>query len=189
MVEAMVERLAQRLKNDGSDVAGWTQLVRSYRTLGKADKETAAIADARAALANDPQALQQLNASLGAGLGAADSSARQVAAATPMTAPASSPEGRPMAGPNAEQMAAASKMAPTERNAMIEGMVARLAQRMAENGSDVEGWLRLIRAYSVLGQRDKALDAARNARTALAGNSDNLRRIGELAKELGLEGS
>jgi cytochrome c-type biogenesis protein CcmH len=80
-------------------------------------------------------------------------------------------------------------MAPAERNSMIEGMVARLAQRMAENGSDVDGWLRLIRAYSVLGERDKALAAAVSARGALAGNSDNLRRIGELTKELGLEGS
>jgi cytochrome c-type biogenesis protein CcmH len=80
-------------------------------------------------------------------------------------------------------------MAPAERNGMIEGMVARLAQKMAENGSDVDGWLRLIKAYSVLGERDKALAAAVQARSALAGNSDNLRRIDELAKELGLEGS
>jgi cytochrome c-type biogenesis protein CcmH len=77
----------------------------------------------------------------------------------------------------------------TFQTKMIEGMVARLAQKMAENGSDVDGWLRLIKAFSVLGGRDKALAAAANARNALAGNSDNLRRIGELAKELGLEGS
>src|SRR3984893_10664085 len=92
-------------------------------------------------------------------------------------------------GPSAREVAAAAQLAPAERNGMIEGMVARLAQKMAENGSDVEGWLRLIKAYSVLGERDKALAAAANARSALAGNSDNLRRIGELAKELGLEGS
>ncbi|MFL6814200.1 MAG: c-type cytochrome biogenesis protein CcmI [Bradyrhizobium sp.] len=91
--------------------------------------------------------------------------------------------------PNASQVAAAAQMAPAERNQMIEGMVARLAQRMAENGSDVDGWLRLIKAYSVLGEREKALSAAANARNALAGNNENLRRIGELAKELGLEGS
>ena len=92
-------------------------------------------------------------------------------------------------GPSAREVAAAAQLAPAERNGMIEGMVARLARKMAENGSDVEGWLRLIKAYSVLGERDKALAAAANARSALAGNSDNLRRIGELAKELGLEGS
>ncbi len=92
-------------------------------------------------------------------------------------------------GPNAGQVAAAAQMAPADRNGMIESMVSRLAQRMAENGSDVDGWLRLIKAYSVLGERDKALAAAASARGALAGNNDNLRRIGELTKELGLEGS
>jgi cytochrome c-type biogenesis protein CcmH len=91
-------------------------------------------------------------------------------------------------GPDASQVAAAAQMAPGERNNMIESMVARLAQRMAENGSDVDGWLRLVKAYTVLGDRDKALTAAASARTALAGNSDNLRRIGELTKELGLDG-
>jgi cytochrome c-type biogenesis protein CcmH len=91
-------------------------------------------------------------------------------------------------GPDASQVAAAAQMAPTERYNMIESMVARLAQRMAENGSDVDGWLRLIKAYSVLGERDKALTAAADARTALAGNNDSLRRIGELTKELGLDG-
>jgi cytochrome c-type biogenesis protein CcmH len=92
-------------------------------------------------------------------------------------------------GPCAREVAAAAQLAPAERNGMIEGMVARLAQKMAENGSDVEGWLRLIKAYSVLGERDKALAAAAHARSALADDNDNLRRIGELAKELGLEGS
>jgi cytochrome c-type biogenesis protein CcmH len=40
-----------------------------------------------------------------------------------------------------------------------------------------------------LGERDKALGAAANARAALAGNKDDVRRVGELAKQLGLEGS
>ena len=39
---------------------------------------------------------------------------------------------------------------------MIRGMVARLAGRLHDNGADVEGWLRLVRAYAVLGDRDKA---------------------------------
>jgi cytochrome c-type biogenesis protein CcmH len=177
-IEAMVERLAERLKKDGSDVPGWVQLVRSYRVLGKADKIKIAIADARAALANDSEARQRFEQ----GLAALDTeSAPGAAAATPATA---APK-----GPSANDMAAAAQMAPADRNGMIEGMVARLAQKMAENGSDVDGWLRLIKAYAVLGERDKALTAAANARSALAGNSDNLRRIGELAKELGLEGS
>ena len=185
-IEAMVARLAERLKKDGSDVPGWIQLVRSYRVLGRTEQANAAVADAHAALASDQEALQRLDQGLqgleaeaaasggGSGPGAAGPAPSAIAVAPP--------------GPDASQVAAAAQMAPGERNNMIESMVARLAQRMAENGSDVDGWLRLIKAYSVLGERDKAVTAATNARNALAGNSDSLRRIGELTKELGLEG-
>jgi cytochrome c-type biogenesis protein CcmH len=184
-IEAMVERLAERLKKDGSDVPGWIQLARSYRVLGKADKVTAAIADAHAALANDQDALQRLDQ----GLAALETEAAPGASNSGTTRTAPAVAGAAPKGPEASQIAAAAAMAPAERNGMIESMVARLAQRMAENGSDVDGWLRLIKAYSVLGERDKALAAAASARQMLAGNSDSLRRIGQLTKELGLEGS
>jgi cytochrome c-type biogenesis protein CcmH len=184
-IEAMVERLAERLKKDGSDVPGWIQLVRSYRVLEKADKVKTAIADAHTALANDQEALQRLDQ----GLQALETETAASAPASGPAGPAPSAASVAPKGPSASDMAAAAQMAPAERNGMIESMVARLAQRMAENGSDVDGWLRLVKAYSVLGERDKALDAVANARSALAGNNDNLRRIGELAKELGLEGS
>jgi cytochrome c-type biogenesis protein CcmH len=184
-IEAMVERLAERLKKDGSDVAGWIQLVRSYRVLGKVDKVNATIVGAHTALANNQEALQRLDQ----GLATLDAEAIPNGPASAPVVPAASAVNGAPRGPNAGDVAAAAQMAPAERNSMIEGMVARLAQRMAENGSDVDGWLRLIKAYSVLGDRDKALAAAANARSALAGNRENLRRIGELAKELGLEGS
>jgi len=184
-IEAMVERLAERLKKDGSDVSGWIQLVRSYRVLGKAEKVKATIADAHTALANDQGALHRFDQ----GLAALEAEAIPNGSASEPVVPGASAANVAPRGPSASDVAAAAQMAPAERNSMIEGMVARLAQRMAENGSDVDGWLRLIKAYSVLGDRDKALSAAANARSALAGNSENLRRIGELAKELGLEGS
>jgi cytochrome c-type biogenesis protein CcmH len=181
----MVERLAERLKKDGSDVPGWIQLVRSYRVLGKADKAKTAIADAHTALASDQEAVQRLDQ----GLQALETETMPGASGPAAAGPAPTATNVAPKGPDASQVAAAAQMAPAERNGMIESMVARLAQKMAENGSDVDGWLRLIKAYSVLGERDKALSAAASARNALAGNSDNLRRIGELAKELGLEGS
>ena len=184
-IESMVSRLAERLREDGSDVPGWIELVRSYRVLGNTDKAKAAIADARAALASNPEAVQRLEQ----GFHALEAEAAPGECDPGAAGPAPSKVAIAQPGPNASQVAAAAQMAPAERNGMIEGMVARLAQRMAENGSDVDGWLRLIKAYSVLGERDKALAAAASARGALAGNSDNLRRIGELTKELGLEGS
>jgi cytochrome c-type biogenesis protein CcmH len=48
--------------------------------------------------------------------------------------------------------------------------------------------LRLVRAYTVLGDRDKAKGAAADARHALASRPDDLKRIDELVKGLGLEG-
>lgn len=53
-------------------------------------------------------------------------------------------------GPTAEDMAAASKMTSDEQTAMIRSMVERLAERLEQNPDDIEGWLRLARAQSVL---------------------------------------
>ena len=91
-------------------------------------------------------------------------------------------------GPSAEDVAAAEQMKPEDRNAMVRGMVERLAERLKRDGSDVEGWLRLVRAYTVLGDRDRALSAIADARRALGHDADKLRRLDELAKELRLEG-
>lgn len=92
------------------------------------------------------------------------------------------------AGPSADEVAAAADMNEDARRDMIRGMVARLAERLHNNGADVEGWLRLVRSYIVLGDRDKAKNAAAEAKRALAGHPDEIRQIDELVKGLGLEG-
>lgn len=69
---------------------------------------------------------------------------------------------------------------------MINGMVAGLAERLKTDGSDLEGWLKLMRAYTVLGRRDDALGALKQAQGNFAGNQDALAEIERLAKSLGL---
>ena len=91
-------------------------------------------------------------------------------------------------GPTEDQVAASSKLDPEQRKAMIQGMVERLSERLHRDGSDAEGWLRLVRSYMVLGEREKALAAVLDARRALAGDPTNLRRLDDLVKGLGLEG-
>jgi cytochrome c-type biogenesis protein CcmH len=91
-------------------------------------------------------------------------------------------------GPSAEDVAAASQLAPEQQIAMVRTMVTRLAERLQRDGSDIEGWLRLVRSYMVLGDRDKALAAVGDARRALAGEPEKLRKVEELVKGLGLEG-
>jgi cytochrome c-type biogenesis protein CcmH len=91
-------------------------------------------------------------------------------------------------GPSEDQIAAAADLPPEQRMAMIKSMIERLAERLGKDGSDIEGWLRLVRSYMVLGERERALAAAGEARRALAAEPDKLRRIDELVKGLGLDG-
>ncbi len=91
-------------------------------------------------------------------------------------------------GPSAADVAAAGSMTEKDRGDMIRGMVARLADKLKDDGNDLEGWQRLLRAYMILGERDKALVAAGDARKALANDPEKLRQIGVLIKSMGLEG-
>jgi cytochrome c-type biogenesis protein CcmH len=91
-------------------------------------------------------------------------------------------------GPRAQDMAAAGQMKEEDRNQMIRGMVARLADKLKADGNDIDGWERLLRAYMVLGERDKAHAAAADARKALAQDPDKLHRLDEVIKGLGVEG-
>jgi cytochrome c-type biogenesis protein CcmH len=101
--------------------------------------------------------------------------------------------GEPAAGSaapaaDAAQAPGSSSELTAEQREMARGMVARLAARLAENDSDVEAWLRLVRSYLVLGETDKARAAATDARRALADDGDKLRRLDSGVKALGVEG-
>ena len=87
-----------------------------------------------------------------------------------------------------DAVAAAKDMNETDRGTMIRGMVERLAGRLKQNGEDVDGWLRLVRAYVVMGDRDKARGALTDARQAVANDAERLRQLNEGLKNLGLDG-
>jgi cytochrome c-type biogenesis protein CcmH len=87
-----------------------------------------------------------------------------------------------------ETLAAANGMQANDREAMIRSMVERLATRLRQNGDDVEGWLRLVRAYMVMGDRDKAKGAEADARQAVANDAERLKQLNEGLKNLGLDG-
>ena len=66
---------------------------------------------------------------------------------------------------------------------MIRGMVDGLAAKMEANPKDVDGWLRLIRAYKVLGDDAKAVEAAGKASAA---NPQAMAQIVALSNQIGL---
>jgi cytochrome c-type biogenesis protein CcmH len=106
---------------------------------------------------------------------------QRIANAVPGTAGQSVPR-----GPGAADIEAAAEMSQTDRAAMINQMVAGLAQRLNEDGSDLQGWLRLTRAYMVLQKPDAARDALARARKSMAGDSAALAQLDALAQELKL---
>ncbi len=70
-------------------------------------------------------------------------------------------------GPNAAQVEAAGRMSDDQRAQFIRSMVDRLADRLETQPDDLDGWLRLANAYTVLGERAAARSAYRRAETLL----------------------
>ncbi len=64
-----------------------------------------------------------------------------------------------------------------------QAMVAQLASRLDTNPNDLDGWLRLIRAYSVLGESEKAGAALNRARTVFANDAQAQAALAQAAKE------
>lgn len=94
-------------------------------------------------------------------------SAAALALAPPATeAPAVTEAPAAAPGPSAEDMKAAAQMSPEQRQSMIRSMVERLATRLQQNPDDRQGWLRLARAYDVLGETAKAAEARARAEAA-----------------------
>ena len=63
----------------------------------------------------------------------------------------------------------------------VRGMVAGLAARLQENPDDPAGWVRLVRAYAVLGDSDKRDAALKSARARYAAKPDVLAELAEAA--------
>lgn len=163
----------------------------------------AAFEAARAMSPNDPKAAYYLGLAAEQDGKPADAAKiwSALAAASPADAPwlplirealarvgAPMPAGEPAAapGPSAADVAATQDLSPQQRDEMIRGMVGRLEARLAQDGDDIEGWLRLMRAWSVLGEADKAKATVSQARTHFAKDDGALGRIDALARELGL---
>jgi cytochrome c-type biogenesis protein CcmH len=127
---------------------------RYYLALGEAQEGRGAAAIAAwQLLAGEQPASSPLRAELKTRIAEA---AREAGLAVPALA-------APAPGPNAAQQQAAARMIPEARRQMIAGMVEGLAVKLEADPGDAEGWLRLARAYGVLGEGDKSADAYAHA--------------------------
>ena len=70
-------------------------------------------------------------------------------------------------GPTGEDIANAESMTDEDRQAFIRSMVERLATRLEDEPEDLDGWMRLGNAYTVLGETDLAISALEQAQKLL----------------------
>jgi cytochrome c-type biogenesis protein CcmH len=89
-------------------------------------------------------------------------------------------------GPSAEDMETAADLSPEDRQAMIEGMVAQLSDRLATDGGSVEEWERLIRSLAVLERLPEAQTIYDEAKVKFEGRPAELSFLRMAAVESGL---
>ena len=88
--------------------------------------------------------------------------------------------------PTAEDVAAANALSSGDRQQMIRGMVDSLDAKLKQDPNNFEGWMRLIRSYAVLNDRERAADALKRGLAAFPPDGSEGRQLLALAKELGL---
>jgi cytochrome c-type biogenesis protein CcmH len=102
----------------------------------------------------------------------------------PQAAPrAAGPDGGAL---SAEAVGRAEAMAPSDREAMIRGMVDRLASRLDQLPHDVEGWIKLMRSRKVLGETEAAAQTFRFALDLFKDSPREQEEISSAARELEL---
>lgn len=88
-------------------------------------------------------------------------------------------------GPSAEDIAAAEDLTDEERSDMIRLMVTGLENRLASEGGPVSEWVRLIRAYGVLGDTARASIIWNEAREVFAQNPQAVSTLSQAARDAG----
>lgn len=154
---ALVEQLEERLNGAQSgDANGWLIYARSLMSLRRFDDAITAydrvvlLTGGRLNIVQERDQARAYRDQRQATGGASDLS-------VPPTMDA-----RPQRGPSEQDVRDAEMMSTGDRQAMIEGMVEGLAQRLEDDPQNAADWARLIRARQVLGQSEQAAtDVAR----------------------------
>jgi cytochrome c-type biogenesis protein CcmH len=89
-------------------------------------------------------------------------------------------------GPTPEDVAAAEGMSEGDQQDMIRGMVESLAARLKDDPNNLDGWLRLVRSYSVLGDKQKAAEALKAGLENFPADGEQGQQLIALGREVGI---
>ncbi|MGO7209636.1 c-type cytochrome biogenesis protein CcmI [Rhizobium ruizarguesonis] len=118
-----------------------------------------------------------MNGGAPAGAGSAAPGAGSAAPGTNPSAPGN---------PTQQDVAAAETMNAGDRQQMIRGMVESLDAKLSEDPNNFEGWMRLVRSYAVLNDKDRAAGALKRGLAAFPPPGEQGRQLLALARELGI---
>jgi cytochrome c-type biogenesis protein CcmH len=181
MVAGMIAKLATKLEANPKDRDGWAMMIRSLAVTGDKKGAEEALNKATEIFKGDQGTIDGLN-SVAKGAGVASAAAPgNDAAASAVPPAASAPQ------ITDEQKAAVQALPADDQQAMIKGMVAKLADKLKANPVDPDGWIRLIRSYQVLNDGPAAKDALAQALTAFANDPVNKSKVVAAATELGVK--
>ncbi|WP_432431544.1 c-type cytochrome biogenesis protein CcmI [Rhizobium leguminosarum] len=88
--------------------------------------------------------------------------------------------------PTQQDVAAAETMSAGDRQQMIRGMVESLDAKLSEDPNNFDGWMRLVRSYAVLNDKDRAAGALKRGLAAFPPPGEQGRQLLALARELGI---
>ncbi|MGO7547267.1 c-type cytochrome biogenesis protein CcmI [Rhizobium leguminosarum] len=88
--------------------------------------------------------------------------------------------------PTQQDVAAAETMSAGNQQQMIRGMVESLDAKLSEDPNNFEGWMRLVRSYAVLNDKDRAAGALKRGLAAFPPPGEQGRQLLTLARELGI---
>ncbi|MEP2530936.1 c-type cytochrome biogenesis protein CcmI [Shimia sp.] len=91
-----------------------------------------------------------------------------------------------LTGPDSDDVTAADEMSEEDRQDMIRGMVSNLAERLATEGGTPQEWARLLVAYGVLGDTERAAVIWEEAQQVFADVPDALEIVRDGARSAGV---
>lgn len=91
-----------------------------------------------------------------------------------------------LSGPTSEDIENSSEMSEEERQDMIRGMVSRLSDRLATEGGTPDEWSRLIGAYGILGETERAKAIWNEAQMRFADKPEALATVRQGAVRAGV---
>ena len=165
-IEQLVGGLEEKLKENPNNPQGWVLYARSLMTLQRYDEAFTAYERVLSLTENNPNIVEELRS-------AKEFAAQQIAGATRQSQDVQSQT----SGPTQEDIAAASQMTQSDRDAMIQGMVDGLSAKLVEDPNDPNQWVRLLRARAVLKQGEQAQIEIARMKNTFAEQPQTITRI------------